>query len=296
MLIAEKEIVYFGLKRSGHHAVIDWHISHAGCDLVFVNNIRLNDRLVDNLSRAISTNNRKAYRIKPAGDWTMQSVLDRRWPLLIYNIEAASSAQIGSFKVFRDRDGDLSAGRARKYVLVLRDPLNNFASIARRRTAFRRSRMRDWVNIWMEHATGFMDASDDLYDVHARLVVRFTDWNLDQAYRKRIAAELNLVGSALPTQVTAQGGGSSFAGLDSDFLADRSVLLRRWNAMLDRPEFFLFFQDPDFVAAAQRYYEQYSYPEEMIHAVEMLHRKAKSYPWLARHLRILRRSWPLIRD
>lgn len=117
-----------------------------------------------------------------------------------------------------------------QHILLLRDPLNMFASRIRMNNGmhvvYGKERadlyFRNSINLWKMHAREFLGETTHL---PGHVGIFYDRWVVDAAYRASIAAQLRLVpdDQAL-NRVAAEGGGSSFEGmapLGDDAIAKR---------------------------------------------------------------------------
>jgi hypothetical protein len=221
-------VVAHGLKRSGNHAIINWLLGHAPFEF-FNNVIWINPILngepypprYENLDGLLATRIASRYeRLKLR--WTrpvMVSLEDH--PLTV------------SPFVHPERLDPVN-------VLILRDPRNVFASRIRmvKRldvACFKtdEASIRHFVELWKSHAREFVGATSLL---QRKVCVYYNAWCANEDYRRSVSRQLRLTFTdAGFNQVSDEGGGSSFDGLEYDGKGSQMNVLNR-HAQLDAEE------------------------------------------------------------
>ena len=249
----------FALRRSGHHAVVDWIRNQLPGRHCF-----LNDCKVGRSPFASAVRSNSIVR-GWAGDhryvnWERElRGRHARKGVLLYNYE----------------DGDIRAhaegangGRETGWVgdsprfttlLVLRDPYNQFASRLKwfqgRDEAPTTARFEEFRNLWKLHAGEFLGITGWLPDaVH----VRYNDWFRSRAYRDELAGRIGFENADVGVERVARWGPAlakhqaSFDGLAYDGRAQEMKVLERWKEYEEDPFFRGLFDDEELVELSRR--------------------------------------------
>jgi len=207
-----------GLRRSGNHAVIGWILAqHPGRALF------LNEALP-----GVSPH-RTRQRL-----WQWQRP---RQPgaagLLLYSYEDQSLLAV-DFPRTPHRERYAGPARARRDLLLLRDPFNFIASRLRWEVDDT-ERVRAAVGLWKTYAREFVGDTNVL---PFKVPVSFNAWTSDPAYRARLADRLGIpCTDAGLDRVAPHGGGSSFDGRAFDGRATAMAVHDRWRGFTDDPTF-----------------------------------------------------------
>jgi hypothetical protein len=245
-----RTIIVIALKRSGHHAFIDWLLAHAPAPTVFLNNSRPGFEFRGGKQTALG----KAADAEPATPVSVEAAVvmarDRATRRVILNYENRFVGNV------LKRGWSSSAPESGVQRLVfLRDPLNNFASVVKRvrngRYNARQAQLGKTALLFRDYASLMQDP--ERFGAHIG-PVHFDDWLVSEDYREVLAARLRLAGNDLPEDTSEAGGGSSFGALAATPGARLSQLKRRWVEMAKDPLFLAFFCDPETVSACERFY------------------------------------------
>jgi hypothetical protein len=212
-----KEILVFGMRRSGNHAVIQWMLG------------LLSDRMPDVRDKCV------VWRVLVNNQ---PLPLDRD-PLPPYMGETPLDTQVVTFEsrdVFFDLGLDATRRRlpSRKKLVILRDPFNWMASLRAIPHLWNgdESAFDEQVDLWTKYARTFFVERPDL----AR-GVNFNEWFSSEDYRRELTGYLEEPFSDLGLNWIngpAQGGqGSSFNFAEYDGRAQEMDILGRWKALDD---------------------------------------------------------------
>ena len=217
----EIEIRFFGQRRSGHHAIMNWVYHHFSGPSSYINEIgRIREISPNSYYKNASEEQIEKDR---KGDFF-------RKECLILNVEDGNlqtvSQEIEDSKFY-------PRGLSKKIVniLVLRDPYNLFAS--RLKKSINEGTPEVWwigpgsVRTWIQHAREFMNKTNLLGE--GLVAVSYNHWFTDIDYRKGISHKLGLefVDDGF-LMVPSHGGGSSFDGTSQDRSANSMRVLERW--------------------------------------------------------------------
>lgn len=221
-IVNDNEIRFFGQRRSGHHAIMNWVYAHFSGPSGYVNEISKIDQIDIN------------SHFKNA---TIEEIeLDRKGTsffkkeCLILNVEDAdlklASEEIEKSKFY-------PRGRSKKItnILILRDPFNLFASRLKKSMNDGTSEVH-WigensVRTWIQHAKEFLNETNYLGD--NLVTISYNHWFSDIDYRRQISEKLDLkfTDDGFLT-VPSHGGGSSFDGVSKNQNANTMEVLQRW--------------------------------------------------------------------
>lgn len=209
----EKAFFFFGLRRSGNHAVSSWIARH-----------------FDDLSQVLLLN---------SADPAPFEARDRQFSIDYgkYRSIEHDPAQTVLIVTYENVDPrtfphSRNAGIARQShtIILLRDLYNTAASIARAARsapAFAyRYRIRDFPDLWCRYARLFTALPNDWTGIS------YNEWVTDPAYRRGLQRRLGLPQREVSREaVSPAGGGSSFEGTLRDGQATGMDVLSRWPEM-----------------------------------------------------------------
>lgn len=198
----DKDICYvFALKRSGHHAVMDWFMPCLGFNLMHHNNCSY----------------LKSGNIVSFGSCSKKEY----------------SKNLGYRRIFNFEDQSLNNLKKIpanvKKVMVIRDPYNNFASRVKHtdKNIFRNFNF----DIWISYAREFIGETNYLGDNVIKVI--YNNWFKSQEYRdlilKKIRSNFSFIGvPGSLDNVPKFGDGSTFDGFSFDGSAREMDVLNRW--------------------------------------------------------------------
>lgn len=209
--VHSSDIQLYGIKRSGHHAVVYWILGHYD-DYIYYNNCIVANNVI---------RSEEVYKSKPPG----------RSPLVFLSFEDRQYA------IKRSNPKFLGATlhNPRLYrVLVIRDPFNNYAS--------RFKSARDFSNIayetlvWKELAKEYLGITSYLgEDV---IKINYNEWFRSKSYRKEISANFGEFTDKNFDFVPGIGGGSSFDRRKYDGKSKNMQVLTRWRDYINNERFY----------------------------------------------------------
>jgi hypothetical protein len=226
----------FALRRSGHHAVMNWLRYQIPGRHGLLNDCRpgvnpfegaqLDGSRVEGLFGAhklIRT------RLEAPGTFSYKGSL-------LYNFEDFDLRGLPATMTLDDERRWLGRSRRRMDVLILRDPFNLLAS--KLKWAYgeverpSKPTLEGVVanrDLWKVHAQEYLGKTDFLSE---RVALSYNDWFRDREYRDRMAAELGFVNRDIGVEEVAKWGPSvtadSFDGLAFDGRAQAMKVLERW--------------------------------------------------------------------
>ncbi|MDX2265146.1 MAG: hypothetical protein NW215_09270 [Hyphomicrobiales bacterium] len=240
------------LKRSAHHAFIEWLCEWKARPTLFINNVFPSDpprfgQLTVYHPEKVDPDALAGFK-SDAGNALKQS----EYSALI-NFEGRSIDNILDFNLTMPRYWGAKQVRC---VLFLRDPLNNFSSLTKRidKTSFNQHLKAFYQTL------RFCQYIDEAKRGNGRLftdVILFTPWQRDESYRRALAERYGLCGSDLKSAVPAFGGGSSFQGQRFDPVKEQEKLFSRWREMRHDPFFLSLFLSDRVFAAVEDYFDMF---------------------------------------
>ena len=211
------ELCVAALQRSGHHAIINWISANAPGSVCFLNNCR------PDIDPFLICSDKERSELAPRDH-------------LIYNYEDRRLTDVFKQDFFEQKKKWFGESGSSVYVLVLRDPFNNFAS--KYRWAVNGTKWTppmDWVTrelpgLWKSYAREFLG--------HTKVVpapqvfINYNRWFSDKEYRREIARRLGLAAADKGLAEVARWGpntwGDSFDNLDFDGRANDMKVFERW--------------------------------------------------------------------
>lgn len=243
------------LKRSAHHAFIDWLCGWKDRPTLFVNNVLPSDpprfgQLTIYQGDKIDVDTLTRYR-----EDTRNALAQNQHDTLI-NFEGRLIENIRKFNAIVPHYW----GEKRiDCVLFLRDPLNNFSSLTKRliKTSFNEHLKVFYQTLrfceYMDELKGSKTGAPKLFDD----VILFTAWQRDENYRRKLATKMGLTGSDLKGGVPSFGGGSSFSGVRFDPINEQQKLFSRWREMQTNPFFLSLFLSDRVFQSVEAYYDMF---------------------------------------
>lgn len=208
------DIQFFGLRRSGNHAVISWILAHyKGKATIHFNNAQFCGDSIQAHSGGLEATEGSGV------------------PMILMNFEDLALDVISGSPLMTS-----------KKILVLRDPFNTFAS--------RLKRVRDMKGTVHEHANAITDYTLNLWKQYAReflgetnfldddaIKINFNQWFRNENYRRELSQHFGEFTDEGLGTISKFTFGSSFDGYDYDDKALEMDLSNRWMAFQDDEEY-----------------------------------------------------------
>jgi hypothetical protein len=249
----------FAIRRSGHHAIVNWIRYHVRGRHCFLNDCR----------EGTSPFRTSVRENSVVGSW----VGEHRY--LNWEQERAGRHAKKGVLLYNYEDGDFQRhasevtegleaewiGRSRRTttVLVLRDPYNLLASRLKwfhgRGEPPAPERFAEFRALWKLYAREYAGMTSCL---PGAIHVNYNDWFRSRAYRDDIAARIGFHNRDRGVDEVARWGpaigkrGASFDGLAYDGRARTMAVMDRWREYADDPFFRAQFEDPELVELAHR--------------------------------------------
>ncbi|RUR27849.1 hypothetical protein ELY33_14755 [Vreelandella andesensis] len=235
--------LFFGLQRSGNHAVINWLAGLSPDDLLIFNNVRPGGPLLKNRSGVSFPTEVKAYAERIDGKIVINEeyvdffksiggrllVSSENYPVRRFNEESILNPIVSVF------------GPPQKCLklFVLRNPINMLPSAEKmlwKEMKYKKEN-DDWVystlkkrlSNWKSYA--FLTSNPSSITRGEFFPVIFDRWVKDREYRDALAKSLGFINRDKNVDFVSDAGkGSSFSGLEID---ERESVLQRWNESSD---------------------------------------------------------------
>ena len=234
------EFCVAALQRSGHHAIINWISENSSGPACFLNNCS------PGVDPFLMCTEAQRIELAPRN-------------LLIYNYEDRALADAFSPDFLSNRTRWFGAQGKSIYILVLRDPFNNFAS--KYRWAINGTKWTphmSWVvhelpQLWKSYAREFLGLTN--FMPAPKLCINYNRWFIDLDYRRQVSRRLGLVSAEKGLTEVAKWGpntwGDSFDNLQFEGRAHEMKVLERWRHFADDAVFKQLFQDRELCDLAE---------------------------------------------
>lgn len=267
-MINKNEIRFFGMQRSGNHAIINWIIRQTKGSLYFLHAVGLARYNSQNPYQAMEEFEHWASGVQvarltfydnedtAAATQTIyyEDILGRfsKKEYLLYTYEDRSITEILSENNEKYHDQWLGTSEQRYDMLLLRDPFNLFAS---------RFMAREWLNgiqdtdkvkaLWKQYAKEYLGITKIL--PNTRIVVNFNLWVESRSYRQILAESLGLhfTDEGLE-EMPAHFPGSSFDGNNFNNRAQEMALNERWKFYQSDALYRAIFRDDELIELSNR--------------------------------------------
>ena len=249
----------FALRRSGHHAVVNWIRNQLPGRHCFLNDCKIGR---NPFASAVRTNSivRGWAGEHRYVNWERElRGRHARKGVLLYNYEdgdiRAHAEDVGDAR----ETGWVGDSPRSSTLLVLRDPYNLFASRLKwfhgRGEPPTAERFEEFRILWKLHAGEFLGITHWLPDaVH----VRYNDWFRSRAYRDELAGRIGFGNADRGVESIARWGPAlakrpaTFDGLAYDGRAQEMKVLERWKEYEEDPFFRALFADEELVELSRR--------------------------------------------
>jgi hypothetical protein len=271
------EICVVALRRSGHHAIVEWLLRQLHGDGCFLNDCRADSSPFIRNKGARVTGRVNLEEERP-GSFT-------RKDYLVHNYENRSLSKIFSRSRLEQWDELVGTSRRRVHLLILRDPFNNFAGLVRRgeghtpgdTLTYSPETILRGVELWKRYAREFVGLTD--FIPREKIGVTYNAWFADRAERKSLADALQLDFTDEGIEKVAAWGpsrGSSFDGFSFDGRASQMRVLERFREYEDDPYYLSLF-DPEIIDLSERIFGVVPGTEGVVASVRGSFRKNLGY-------------------
>ena len=258
----KNQLEFYAMRRSGHHAVMNWIFAQIDESIYFHNDI-----ICHKPPRMYIDRGRLIKKRDP---------FPRNLSYFVFNCEDAYLKKIDEYKRNPKTLMKLKSPLKIDKIIVLRDPFNLFAS--RIRLFDRNNTIREesgkkplplgrdlcqaseisWAGgrsaeRWKEHAREFLGETSFL---GSSMAISYNEWFSSESYRKKASKELGLKFSDKNLQrVPSNGHGSSFDMITKDNKAQEMKVLSRWEKYVKDDRFLGLFDDELFELSYKIYPE-----------------------------------------
>jgi len=248
------------MKRSGNHAVINWLCKQHNTEHIFIN------------------------AVLPFQDpFLFTKEARRNTSLLVYSYEDSPLVYLcdpAFEKAIRSRY-DIAAGQT-FCILLLREPLNLFASRCQSKYLGVASRILNDTDLWIMHARAYLESRKSTEKKW--VCINYDEWFSSKTYRQEIAHALGLAFSDTGRdEVPHFGGGSSFDALNYQTNASQMNVLERWKSFRGDPCFENYIGNSELLRLAQLIF---SYDEECLAYIRSLQSLSSIWRGLISKLKI----------
>lgn len=238
----------FALRRSGHHAVLNWVRYHLRGRYCFLNDCKVGENPFLSCSRDKSIV-RHLLGEHAYINWKREERGHHaKKGTIIHNYEDSDFRAYAATVTPEDEVAWLGPSERSVSVLILRDPFNLFSS--KLRWAYGGTlapSLEDFgplVELWKVYAREFLRITDILSD---KVCISYNGWFGDRSYRNAIARNLLFRNRDRGMDEVAKWGpttwGDSFDGLRYDGRARQMKVLSRWKKYQDDPFYRGLFRD-----------------------------------------------------
>lgn len=243
--ITKNLIHFFGLRRTGNHAVINWILKNT----------------FDEETNTIHHNDVYGYLRTPPKIKDPQEIAvePQRNTAMLLSYEDVPLPWVSDLPTVAGEDLILKDAGVTK-VLILRDPYNLFASRLQRQRNLQTENHIDpitdlpWdkvIELWKSYAKEYVGQTNYLGE---KVVLNYNLWFQSKTYRnvmmrEYFGAENKDLGIE---EIPSFGGGSSFKPLDYSGNGKELGVLDRWQEFRTDPQYLSFFKDPELLALSKR--------------------------------------------
>ena len=226
-----KEIRVSGLRRSGNHAIINWIVQQHNNEYIFINNVQ---------------------PYQDPFDFTKQK--KRNTSLFVYSYEDVPVSYIYNPKYMNDKKCRYDIIHQDIYnVLIIRNPLNLFASRLKSDKIGVGSKIYNDKDLWIMYAQEYLGFTNFINS--DKILINYDKWFIDVKYRKIIANQLGLKFTDKGMDDVPQfGGGSSFDDLNFDNKGSSMRVLERWKSFQGNKKYERFIKDKVLISLLKEIY------------------------------------------
>jgi hypothetical protein len=247
----EHQIEFYAMRRSGHHAIIEWLFYQINNPVFFVNDI---EPVISN----------KNY--KDSGVWKnpiISGEYSTQLKTYAFNYEDAPIETLESNMQKYYKQCTIKKPKKISKIFIIRDPFNLFAS---RLKFFKEKKKKnisldgvEWlndkaINRWCDYAEEFLGKTNFIKD---KYFINYNKWCINQEYRKMISKPFVNKSHYLDEGrliVPKNGGGSSFDLMKYEEKGNEMRTQERWLLMLDDPEYMKIFENKKLIELSENIY------------------------------------------
>jgi hypothetical protein len=258
----EKEMRIFALRRSGHHAIINWIMYQVKGRYCFLNDCKGSG---NPLQTCLRVNSKIASRLAEHNrlfwDREITGKLSKKGTLL-YNYEDQSFAEVLDSNLEMNREKWIGRSKNTNDILILRDPFNLLASKLKWAYGDKKALSLDSfpriIEIWKEQAREFLGETNYLRN---KILINYNFWFTSKEYRLNLAEKLGLGFDDKGVHEIAKWGpttwkNASFDGLKFDGNATKMKVLDRWKNFQDDEFFRKLISDEELLVLSERIFDE----------------------------------------
>jgi len=231
------EIQFFGLQRSGNHAVIAWLLKQSDSPVTFLNNVAhfrdpftfFREGVVQNMIPLSKRFPNKQERLRA-----------QKKSVLVHSYENLALRHLASREIPDNRDRFIGESRKVIKILLLRDFFNWAASRVKlmefrgQNTALIIENFNPMIDLWISYSKEFSRVTCFIAD-HELVTIIYNRWVIDAEYRSYILGAIGLpLLDNSNNDVPDVGGGSSFDKTSFSGAAANMKTTERWTYLLDQ--------------------------------------------------------------
>ncbi len=248
----KKEYAVFAMRRSSHHAVMEWIMANTPGTHCFLNDCDL----IGNPFETYKGGRQEAENPNS----TKEPIANKA--LLIYNFEDMYFDHFSYEDLEKHHDTWLGSTKEFNTLLVLRDPFNLFASKFKwyrgeERKEWKPSleEFKDTPNLWIAYAKEYLGITNILKN---KIVINYNEWFENEENKKNIANLLGLLtydkGYKKVAKYGANTWGDSFDNLNYENKANEMNVFERWKSYRDDPEYINMLDNSELLDLAGKIY------------------------------------------
>lgn len=223
----KQEILIYGLRRTGNHAITNWILGQLNGKVIYLNDVWPNDPYKGLESKDTFDNGVLDFSVVSFEDYNLQ---------ILKKIRPKNSIRI---------DNSMK-------ILILRDPFNLYAS--RLKSGMKTPAHFCGLNLrqlYLQYSREFAFKTKILGK--DKIIISYNQWKISKSYRKSISKKLGLEFNDRGLNlVTGQGGGSSFDGMSKKGQNLKTEL--RYKLFLSNPSFINWFKNSDILDFSRRHF------------------------------------------
>jgi len=239
----QHEFMVVAMRRSGHHAIVNWIMDNFSGSKCFINDAKLNTNPYKTGSTRTSIWNHFHQQQEAAGDHQPKD-------LLMYNYEDQDLSQVPGKQFTKNHDQWVGKSKTYNSLIVLRDPYNLIASKLRwyRGEKWKPSKQEldQTPVLWKMYAKEFLSQTSYLKN---KICINYNNWFSSRDYKKQLAQKLFLSSFDKGVEKVAQWGpntwGDSFDNTKFEGQASQMKVLSRWQAFKDDSEYIKLISDKE---------------------------------------------------
>ena len=263
----QKEIVFFGIRRSGNHAVIKWILQNIGsngvhlnditgenpydsCTKIYLHNMPVANMFPEYANRSTlpfdKDNCFLFHNYEDDVDWGKWKTLkeEKKDTLIISYEDRSIKAKIFS-SFLQQHDAFVGESNERYLVILLRDAYNLFASMYKA-AYINQQHIDRGKQLFKEYAEIFL--APKVQRESKLICINFNGWHSNKQYRILLGELFGVTLNGDPfREVSMIGGGSSFDGTSLNQNAQHMKVLERWKEYASDPEYRAIFDDKELV-------------------------------------------------